>query len=151
MISDASKLALVGVAATLGILVGFRVSNNLESTMNAKPHTEAIMTEQRLLQEEQAANQLNSGSDTADVSVGPEPPKWQLVIENVICVPCAVPFSHESSGVGQFNSHTLQAAPIHFIHIRNAFKTLGWAETSDTRCSSTISRLDLILSLKGNC
>ena len=94
MISDASKLALVGVAATLGILVGFRVSNNLESTMNAKPHIDAIITEQRLLQEEQAANQQNSNSDAAAVSVGPEPPKWQLVIEKVnMATSCAAPSS----------------------------------------------------------
>ena len=87
MISDSSKLALVGVAATLGILVGFRVSNSMEKTLNSKLHIDAILTEQRLLREEQKANQLNSESDTATANVGPEPPKWQLVIEKVVAFP----------------------------------------------------------------
>lgn len=88
MISDASKLALVGVAAVLGILAGFKVSNNMQSTLNSKPHIESVVTEQRLLREEEAANQLNSDSISGQLNVGPEPPKWQLVIEKV-----GMPFS----------------------------------------------------------
>ena len=84
MISDGAKLALVGVAATLGILVGFRVSNNLESTKNINPHIEAIATEQRLLLEEEAADRINSANLAGDANSGPEPPKWQLVIEKVL-------------------------------------------------------------------
>ena len=84
MISDASKLGLVGVAAVLGILVGLRVSNNLETLKNMQPHIDAIATEQRLLQEEEAASQskAGSGSDVADIGV--EPPYWQRVIEKVV-------------------------------------------------------------------
>ena len=80
MISDASKLALVGVAAVFGILAGFKVSNNMESTLNSNLHIEAINTEQRLLREEEAANKLNSNSASSQVDVGMEPPKWQLTI-----------------------------------------------------------------------
>lgn len=83
MISDASKLALVGVAAVFGILVGFKVSNNMESTLNSKPHIEAITTEQRLLREEEAANKLNSDSASGQINVETEPPKWQLAIAQV--------------------------------------------------------------------
>ena len=32
----------------------------------------------------------------------------------------------------------LQAAPIHFIHIRNAFQQLGFVETNDTKCVTVI-------------
>ena len=84
MISDASKLSLVGVAAVFGILVGLKVSNNMESTLNSKAHIEAIKTEQRLLREEEAANKLNSDSASGQVHVGMEPPKWQLAISQVI-------------------------------------------------------------------
>lgn len=90
MISDASKLALVGVAATLGILVGFRVSDNIDSTVNSKQHIDTIFMEQRLLREEEKANQLNSESDTGTANVGPEPPKWQLVIEKVGAFLCCM-------------------------------------------------------------
>lgn len=88
MISDSSKLALVAVAAILGILVGLRVSNNMKSTSswNSKLHIDAILTEQRLLRAEEKANQLNSESDTGTANLGPEPPKWQLVIEKVKAV-----------------------------------------------------------------
>lgn len=31
----------------------------------------------------------------------------------------------------------LQANPVHFVHIRNAFRTLGWVEKNDTRFAYT--------------
>lgn len=147
MISDSSKLALVAVAATFGVLVGLRVANNMESTLKSNLHIDAILREQRLLREEEKANQLNSESDTGIAHVGPEPPKWQLVIEKVgVCgsypaVVTSLVFSAEVGILATVTSQPscviLQANSIHFIHIRNAFRTLGWVEKNDTRFAYT--------------
>lgn len=105
MISDASKMAMVAVACVLGILVGFKVSSSMESN----PATADLLSdaaEQRLLLEEEANNQMASSSSANTGQITAQPPKWQLVIE--------------------------KAAPIHFIHIRNAFQNLGFVETNDT-------------------
>ena len=82
MISDASKMAMVAVACVLGILVGFKVSSSMESNpANANLLSDA--TEQRLLLEEEASNQIASSS-SANTGISAQPPKWQLVIEKVI-------------------------------------------------------------------
>lgn len=141
MISDASKIAFVGVAALFGVLAGFKVSNNMESTLNAKPHIEAILTEQRLLLEEQAANQLNSDSALGQTNAGPEPPMWQLAISQVglplpplhrqlatiVYVATQLLMSSSQASAAQ------QANAVHFIHIKNAFLSVGWVENNATR------------------
>lgn len=104
MISDGQKLALLAVASLLGVFVGFRVTNSINSEDAHLQATRAV--EQRLLLEEQASNQLVSDGATGVNLAGSPPPKWQLVVE--------------------------KAAPIHFIHIRNAFQNLGFVETNDT-------------------
>ncbi len=83
MISDASKMAMVAVACVLGILVGFKVSSSMESNpANANLLSDA--TEQRLLLEEEAINQIASSSSANTGPISAQPPKWQLVIEKVI-------------------------------------------------------------------
>lgn len=105
MISDATKMALVGVACALGILVGFKASPYADSKPTpAQQSSQEI--EQRLLMEEETSIQMDSDG-AADVGVtGTQPPKWHLVIE--------------------------KAAPIHFIHIKNAFQNLGFVHANET-------------------
>lgn len=143
MISDASKLAFVGVAAVFGVLAGFKVSNDMESTLNAKPHIQAILTEQRLLLEEQAANQLNSDSASGQTNPGPEPPKWQLAISQVglpfpplHCQLASVFYILTKPLLSVSQAPALQQAnAVHFVHIRNAFLSVGWVENNATRCA----------------
>lgn len=137
MISDASKLALVGVAAVFGILAGFKVSNNMATTLESKPHIEAIKTEQRLLREEEAANKLNSDSASGQVNVGKEPPMWQLAISQVTLLSSLLPGCLAACYYFSQALALQQANAIHFIHIRNAFKTLGWIENNATRYAET--------------
>ena len=82
MISDATKMALVGVACALGILVGFKASPYADSKLTpAQQSSQEI--EQRLLMEEETSIQMDSDG-AADVGVtGTQPPKWHLVIEKV--------------------------------------------------------------------
>ena len=89
MISDGQKLALLAVASLLGVFVGFRVTNSINSEDAHLQATRAV--EQRLLLEEQASNQLVSDGATGVNLAGSPPPKWQLVVEKVseICThPC---------------------------------------------------------------
>lgn len=153
MISDASKLAFVGVAAVFGVLAGFKVSNNMESTLNAKPHIEAIATEQRLLLEEQAANQLNSDSGSGQKNAESEPPKWQLAISQV-SLPFPLLYRRLASVFYILTKPLLsfsqavalqQANAVHFIHIRNAFLSVGWVENNATRYAA-VSRDQVCLS-----
>ena len=91
MISDASKLALVAVACVLGVLVGFQASSSIVTNPLSSGQTSED-AEQRLLLEEEASNQLVSGSaagqslvgeQTLSFLIGEQSPKWQLVIEKV--------------------------------------------------------------------
>lgn len=82
MISDASKLALVAVACVLGVLVGFQASSSIVTNPLSSEQTSED-AEQRLLLEEEASNQLVSGSAAGQGLVGEQSPKWQLVIEKV--------------------------------------------------------------------
>ncbi len=76
-------MAMVAVACVLGILVGFKVSSSMESNpANANLLSDA--TEQRLLLEEEASNQIASSSSANTGPISAQPPKWQLVIEKVI-------------------------------------------------------------------
>ena len=77
MISDGQKLALLAVASLLGVFVGFRVTNSINSEDAHLQATRAV--EQRLLLEEQASNQMVSDGATGVNLAGSPPPKWQLV------------------------------------------------------------------------
>ena len=69
MISDGQKLGLLAVASLLGVFVGFRVTNNLNS-------------QDAHLQATRAVDQRLHGATGVTV-IGEQSPKWQLVIEKV--------------------------------------------------------------------
>ncbi len=95
MLSDTSKMVLVGLACTLGIFAGVKVSSSWDDNpLYTSPSSQA--TEQRLLLEEEASNQIVSGSAADVVSAETQSPKWQLVIEKV-------PIHHSGCSAADFN------------------------------------------------
>ena len=88
VISDKQKLAIVGVAAVLGIFFGLRVSNHLFVQQAA--HSDAAIRERALAEHKVALDALDTherqlASRTSDSDgTAVLPPKWRLVIEKVI-------------------------------------------------------------------
>ena len=83
MISDGQKFALLAVFSLLGVLVGFRVTNSLNTN---DEHFQAVQAAgKHVLLEKQESNQvLSSGAAVPDLPIS-QPPKWKLVIEKVCC------------------------------------------------------------------
>lgn len=87
VISDAQKLAIVGVACVFGVLFGLGVSNHLRTQQiaqtNAAIRERTLAEHRRALEavdaEEQAITSTALDSDGTAIL----PPKWQLIIEKV--------------------------------------------------------------------